>query len=165
MITFNNGKTLDTIGVYGGTMQYQSASRSTLEIRCSTSATTFNELKELYTNPGALSELTISELQSRQKTNEKGELIYLDATTGEDTLVAERNEPAMVLEEVVQSTHLDYTLPVELKLTTINEQDVYCMKLAQMSELEKAQAKQADDIATNEAALIELAEIIAGGIE
>lgn len=165
MITFNNGKKLETVSIHGGTMQYQSASRSTLEIRCSTSVASFEELKAVYTDPDALSEITISEFQSYQKTNENGELVYIDAATGEDTIVAEGNEPAMVLEEVIQSVHLDYTLPVELKLTTINAQDVYCMKIAQMSELEKAQAKQADDIATNEAALIELAEIIAGGNE
>lgn len=129
MITFNNGKILETISILGGTMQYQSASRATLEIRCSTKVVTFDELRALYTDAEALSELTVSE------------------------------------ESVIQSVHLNYTLPVELKLTTVNNTEVYCMKLAQMSNLEIEQAKQADDIATNEAALIELAEIIAGGAE
>lgn len=126
MITFNNGKTLETVSILGGTMQYQSANRSTLEIRCATDVVTFEELKFLYTDADALSELTVSE------------------------------------ENVIQSVHLNYTLPVELKLTTVNNTEVYCMKLAQMSNLEIEQAKQADDIANAEAALIELAEIIAG---
>lgn len=144
MITFKNGTTFETVSINGGTMQYQSATRSTLEIRCSTSVATFEELKSLYTDADALSELTISEIQSRQKTNEDGENLYIDITTREETTIAEGNEPAMVIENVVQSVHLNYTLPVELKLTTINDIEVYCMKFAQMSNLEIEQSKQND---------------------
>lgn len=165
MITFNNGMTLETVSIHGGTMQYQSANRSTLEIRCSTKVTSFEDLKALYTDAEALSELTISEFQTYQKTTEDGELVYIDANSGEETTVVDGNEPAMVVKEVIQSVHLNFTLPVELKLTTVNDMEVYCMKLAQMSALEIAQASQADDIATIEAATIELAEIIAGGTE
>ncbi len=165
MITFNNGKTLETVGIYGGNMQYQSANRSTLEIRCAADSVTFEELKALYTDANALSELTISEEKTYQLTTVGGEPYYIDAAIDELTLTAEGNEPKMVTESVVQSVHLNYTLPVELKLTTIDSVDMYCMKLAQMSALEIAQAKQADDIAVNEAALIELAEMIAGGTE
>ena len=159
MITFKNGKKLDTIAVYGGNMQYQNANRSTLEIRCITSNTTFDELKELYTDVDALSEITISEIQSSQKMDADGKLLYIDSESGEETTIAEGNDPAMLSKEVVQSAHLNYTLPVELKLTTIDDKEVYCMKLAQMSSIEIAQAQQTMDITNIEAALIELAEM------
>ena len=165
MITFNNGTKLETVSINGGTMQFQSANRSTLEIKCSTKVATFDKLKALYTDANALSVLTISKMQSCQRADEEGNPIYIDAATGEDTLVAEGNEPAMVDVEVMQSVHVNFTIPVELKLTTVNDEEVYCMTLAQLSALEITQAKQANDIATNEAALIELAEIIAGGTE
>ena len=159
MITFKNGKKLETIAIYGGSMQYQNANRSTLEIRCSTDTTTFDELKALYTDADALSEMTISEIQSNQKMDQDGNLLYIDSETGEETLTAEGNEPAMLSKEVIQSVHLNYTIPVELKLTTIDDNEVYCMKLAQMSNIEIIQAQQATDITNIEAALIELAEM------
>lgn len=159
MITFKNGNKLETIAIYGGTMQYQNANRSTLEIRCSTATTTFDELKALYTDVDALSEMTISEIQSNQKMDQDGNLLYIDSETGYETTVSEGNKPAMLEREVIQSVHLNYTIPVELKLTTIDDNEVYCMKLAQMSNIEIVQTQQATDITNIEAALIELAEM------
>lgn len=162
MITFNNGTKLETVSINGGTMQFQSANRSTLEIKCSTQVTTFDELKALYIDAEALSVLTISEIQTYQRADEEGNLIFVDATTGEDTLVAEGNEPAIVNVEVEQSTHLNFTIPVELKLTTFNDKEVYCMKLAQMSTLELEQKRQAEELTITQMALMELATITGG---
>ena len=61
------------------------------------------------------------------------------------------------------SVQLDFTLPVSLTLNTLNDIPVVRMKLAQKSALEIEQEKQAQDISDNEAALCELAELIAGG--
>ena len=140
-------------------MQYQNAIRSTLEIRCSTDTTTFDELKALYTDVDALSEMAISEIQSNQKMDQDGNLLYIDSETGYETTVSEGNKPAMLEREIIQSVHLNYTIPVELKLTTIDDNEVYCMKLAQMSNIEIVQTQQATDIINIEAALIELAEM------
>lgn len=63
------------------------------------------------------------------------------------------------------SVQLNFTLPVSLTLSQMDGTDVIHMKLAQKSALELMQEKQAQDIRDNEAALCELAEIIAGGDE
>lgn len=61
------------------------------------------------------------------------------------------------------SVQLDYTLPVSLTLNTLNDTPVVRMKLAQKSALEIEQEKQAQDMDDVNAALCELAELIAGG--
>ena len=59
------------------------------------------------------------------------------------------------------SVHLNYTMPVELKANLLNDVDVVRIKLAQKSALELTQDQQASDIENIEAALIELAEMVA----
>lgn len=89
-------------------------------------------------------------------TLEEAKALYKDsAATSEITIEAEGQT----------SVNLDYTLPVELKLTEMDGTEVIRMKLAQKSALEIMQEKQAVDISNNEAALIELAGLIAGGAE
>lgn len=61
------------------------------------------------------------------------------------------------------SVQLDFTLPVSLTLNTLNDTLVVRMKLAQKSALEIEQEKQAQDMDDVNAALCELAELIAGG--
>ena len=61
------------------------------------------------------------------------------------------------------SVQLDFTLPVSLTLNTLNDTPVVRMKLAQKSALEIEQEKQAQDMDDVNAALCELAELIAGG--
>ena len=136
-ITFSNGRTFNTpLAPIGDTATYQSAHRNTLDIRIPSDVISFEDLcANFYTNTDATKQITVTE--------------YEEATE----------------EITAQSVHLNYTLPMELSFKTVDGVGVYTMRLAQMSALEIAQAKQADDIATNEAALIELAEIIAGGTE
>lgn len=125
MITFANGTILETIAVYGGTMQYQNAQRATLEIVASADVLSLDEAKTLWQKTAATAEMTVT-------------------TDGET------------------SVHLNYTLPVELKLNELDGAEVVRIKLAQQSALELAQEKQAQDIEDANAALCELAEIIGG---
>lgn len=128
MVKFSNGKTLDTIAVYGGTMNYQNAQRKTLEIVCGADAITLDEAKELYKNSAAVSEITVE-------------------SEGET------------------SVHLNFTLPVELKLTEQDGADIIHIKLARKSESEIALEQQAAEINDTQLALMELADMITGGDE
>ena len=66
-------------------------------------------------------------------------------------------------ETTKSSVHINYTLPMALTLDTLNGRQVVHIKLAQKSALELMQEKQAQDMDDVNAALCELAEIIAGG--
>lgn len=66
-------------------------------------------------------------------------------------------------ETTKSSVHINYTLPMALTLDTLNGRQVVHIKLAQKSALELTQEKQAQDMDDVNAALCELAEIIAGG--
>lgn len=128
-ITFKNGTTLETIAVYGGSMQYQSAQRSTLEIVVNADKLTLEDAKKIWQDSDAAEEITI----------------FSDEET---------------------SMKINYTIPVELKLCTLDGADVIKMKLAQKSELEIMQEKQSQDIDDVNAALCELAELcVMGGDE
>lgn len=133
MIKFKNGKQIEQIAVYSGSMTFQNARRETLEFRVAAGNATFDELKELYTNRAALSEIEITETA----VNENGETVI-----------------------TAQSLQLNFTLPVELAMRDIDGVQTWCMKVAQKSELELAQERQAVDINDTQLALIEIANII-----
>ena len=59
MVTFNNGKQIETVAVYGGTETFQSAQRKTLEIVVSSEMLTLDEAKAIWQDSGATSEMTI----------------------------------------------------------------------------------------------------------
>lgn len=61
MVTFANGKTIETIAVIGGRTQFQNAMRETLEIRAARDETSFEELKALYTDSATLSEIEVND--------------------------------------------------------------------------------------------------------
>lgn len=61
MVSFANGKTIETIAVLGGMMSFQSAQRATLEIRTAKDETDFGELKAIYTDSEALSEIEVND--------------------------------------------------------------------------------------------------------
>lgn len=61
MVTFTNGKSIETIAVIGGTTQFQNAQRATLEIRAAYDETNFEELRAIYTDSSALSEIMIND--------------------------------------------------------------------------------------------------------
>lgn len=135
MVKFANGKTIETVAVYGDRMTFQNAYRETLELRISIENATFDELKEIYTDSAALSEIKITETAI----NENGET-----------------------EITAQSLQLNFTLPVELALQDIDGVQMWCMKVAQKSAIELAQEKQAADITDTQLALIEIATMIGG---
>ena len=59
MVTFNNGKQIETVAVYGGTETFQSAQRKTLEIVVSAELLTLDDAKAIWQDSGATSEMTI----------------------------------------------------------------------------------------------------------
>ena len=139
MVKFANGKQVKTIAVYGNNMTFQNAIRKTLELQIAAMNITFDELKELYTDSAALAEIEITETGIVQ--NENGE-----------------NEEKVI----TQSLQLNFTLPVELALREIDGTQTWCMKLAQKSEIELAQERQAEAINDTQLGLIELAAMIGG---
>lgn len=125
MVTFANGRQLETIAVYGSSMSFQNAQRSTLELVVSADKITLDEAKSIWKDAEMTAEITI--------------------TDGNET-----------------SVHLNYTLPVELKANSLDGIDVIRIKLAQKSNIEIAQEKQATDIAACEAAIIDIGELLGG---
>ena len=125
MVTFANGRQLETIAVYGSSMSFQNAQRSTLELVVSADKITLDEAKSIWKDAEMTAEITITE--------------------GNET-----------------SIHLNYTLPVELKANSLDGVDVVRIKLAQKSDIEIAQEKQATDIAACEAAIIDIGELLGG---
>ena len=123
MVTFANGKTLETIAVYGGSMQYQDAQRKTLEIVCAVSALSLDEAKGLWTDAAATSEITVAETITNPVT--------VNTDSGDMTV--------SVKTETVQSVHVNFTLPVELRMDSAGLH----IKLAQKSALESAGRKNA----------------------
>lgn len=133
MVKFANGKTIETIGNYGGHEDFQNANRETLEFRVPFTLVDFDEMYELYTDSAALSEIKIID-----------------------------DDPSSQSEGEVMSLHLNFTLPVKLALEDVDGEQVWCMKVAQKSELELAQEQQAADINDTQLALIEIAAMIGG---
>ena len=134
MITFKNGKAYGTKSILGGTANYQSAERETMDIIIPAENITLEEAKAIWQDPEATSEITIT---------------YKDEVEGQ---AVER-----------AAVHLNFTIPMALTLDTYNGVECVHIRLAQMSALEIAQAKQAQDMDDVNAALCELAELVAGG--
>ena len=134
MITFKNGKAFETKSILGGTANYQSAERETMDIIIPAENITLEEAKAIWQDPEATSEITIT---------------YKEEVEGQ---AVER-----------AAVHLNFTIPMALTLDTYNGVECVHIRLAQMSALEIAQAKQAQDMDDVNAALCELAELVAGG--
>ena len=142
-IIFANGTTIETdFAPIGGTATFQSAYRKTLELRLPVSEISFEEIKALYTDSTAMSEITVTEWGKQEQVDPENpeQTIEVDVIVG-------------------QSLHLNFSLPIELTLKNVDGTDLWCAKMAQKSDLEIAQEKQAADITNIEAALIELAEM------
>lgn len=134
MITFKNGSNYEEIAVYGAKETFQDAQRNTLDIIISAENITLEQAKSLWQDENATSEITID---------------YSETIDGEK------------IEKT--GVHINYTLPMSLALDMLNGQHVVHVKLAQKSAIELMQEKQAQDMDDVNAALCELAEIIAGG--
>lgn len=134
MVTFANGLNFETTVIYAVSADFQGAKRDTLDIAIPADKITLDEAKAIWQNSNATSEITI---------------------TYEE----------LVDEKTVTKTgvHINYTLPMALTLDVLNGEQVVHIKLAQKSALELTQEKQAQDMDDVNAALCELAELIAGG--
>ena len=145
-ITFANGTTTETgFAPIGSTATFQSAYRKTLELRLPASEISFEEIKALYTNSTAMSEITVTEWDKQEQTDPENP----EKTIEVDVIVG-------------QSLHLNFSLPIELTLKNVDGTDLWCAKMAQKSDLEIAQEKQATDIAACEAAIIDIGTLLGG---
>lgn len=145
-ITFANGTTIETgFAPIGGTATFQSAYRKTLELRFPSKAISFEEIKALYTDSMAMSEITVTEWGKQEQ---------IDPENPEQTI-----EVDVV---VGQSLHLNFSIQIELTLKNVDGTDLWCAKMAQKSAVEIAQEKQATDIAACEAAIIDIGELLGG---
>lgn len=145
-ITFANGTKIETdFPPIGGTTTFQSAYRKILELRLPVSEISFEEIKALYTDSTAMSEITVTEWgKQTQKDSENPEqTIEVDVVVG-------------------QSLHLNFSLPMELTFKNVDGTDLWCAKMAQKSDLEITQENQATDIAACEAAIIDIGELLGG---
>ncbi len=61
MVTFNDGRQLETTAVYGGTETYQSAQRKTLELVVSADELTLDEAKAIWQDSAATAEITVED--------------------------------------------------------------------------------------------------------
>lgn len=145
-ITFANGTTIETgFAPIGSTATFQSAYRKTLELRLPVSEISFEEIKALYTDSTAMSEITVTEWGKQEQVD------------------PENPEQAVEVDVVVgQSLHLNFSLPIELTLKNVDGTDLWCAKMAQKSAVEIAQEKQATDIAACEDAIIDIGELLGG---
>lgn len=115
-----------------------------------------------------------SEIYQGQQRKTLAISIAADLITLDEAKALYKNEDALA--EITTTTdgetgvQLNYTIPVELKQHTIRPTEdstleVITIKVAQKSALELAQEQQAADINDTQLALIELADIVAGGTQ
>ena len=107
------------------------------------------------THQGALRSTLDIVIESTKLTFDEAKSIWKDkSSTSEMTLNGDEKE--------ILSVKLNYSLPLSLTLTELNGVEVVRMKLAQKSDVEIAQEKQATDIAACEAAIIDIGELLGG---
>lgn len=146
VLEFADGTVVETpIAPLGGTATHQSAYRKTKEYRIPYDAMTFEEVEALYTNAEAMAKVNLTEYST-------------DTTTNSETGEIEKAEEVIS----AQSQYLNFTMPMELTLKTINDISVWCVKMAQMSDVEIAQAQQAEELAVTQMAVMELAAMAGG---
>lgn len=147
MITFANGKSYEQVSVFGAVQSFQGQLRNTLALKFLATAITLAEATELYKDEDALKEISITETYNEPGLDSEGHTVYIERTRG--------------------SVQLNFTLPVELTLSTdkispTESAEIVTIKLAQKSALELAQERQAVDIAACEAAIIDIGTLLGG---
>lgn len=146
MITFANGKSYEQLSVLGAVQSFQGQLRNTLALKFLATVITLAEATELYKDADALKEISISETYTESGLDSEGNAVDIERTRS--------------------SMQLNFTLPVELTLSTekispTDSAEIITIKLAQKSALELAQEKQAAELAITQMAILELA---AGGV-
>lgn len=130
-ITLSNSKVYNHIGVFVGQANYQGSLRRTLEVRISYDETTFDDLRQNFITEN-LGEIILSS----EKINDSGETI------------------------VNQYQHLNYSLVMGLGVETIDETDMWVIRLAQRTDLEIMQQTQSDDINMLTECVLEMSEFV-----
>lgn len=135
-VTFADGTVVQCArSAFCGTMEHQGQRRKYIEMYFNSDDIALSDLKSIWTNTNMTSEIT-----TKMVTEVDG------------------------VEKITENVHLNMTLPVSLGYSTQSDgTELITMRLAQMSDMEIMQAQQASDITDTQAALIELADIIAGG--
>lgn len=141
VLEFADGTVVNTtMPPLAGTATHQSAYRYTREYRIPYDVMSFEEIETLYTNAEAMAKVNLTEYNTQT-----------DAETGETVDVIS-----------AQSQYLNFTMPMELTLKIINDKKMWCVKMAQMSDVEVTQAQQAEELAVTQMAVMELAAIAGG---
>ena len=147
MITFANGKSYEQVSALGAVQTFQGQLRNTLAMKFRSADITLAEATELYKDAEALKEINIVENYTEMGTDSEGNSVEIERTRS--------------------SVQLNFTLPVELTLSTekispTESAEVVTIKVAQKSALEIAQERQAVDIAACEAAIIDIGTLLGG---
>ena len=147
MVTFANGKSYEQVSVLGAVQTFQGQLRNTLAMKFRSADITLAEATELYKDAEALKEINIVENYTEMGTDSEGNSVEIERTRS--------------------SVQLNFTLPVELTLSTekispTESAEVVTIKVAQKSALEIAQEQQAVDIAVCEEAIMEIGELLGG---
>lgn len=123
MVTFANKKSIETIAVIGGTTQFQNAQRSTLEIRAACDETNFEELRAIYTNSKALSEIEVND-------GNGGQSLQLDFTLPMELSLKDIDGEQLWCMKLAQRSALE--IAQERQAASINETQLALIELAGM---------------------------------
>lgn len=123
MVTFANGKTIETIAVIGGGTQFQSAVRETLEIRAAHDEMSFEELKALYTDSEALSAIEVND-------GSGGQSLQLDFTLPVELSLKDVDGEQLWCMKLAQKSALE--IEQEKQAAEINDTQLALIELAGM---------------------------------
>lgn len=122
MITFNNGKTYETIVILSGKKLYDGTYRNYLEIKFASEVTTFEELRALLSNIAALSEITVTDVNPDGVI--VGQYIHRNYTIGKSVSCKNENDEMIFVIEVAQKTDSEVsieTILAQLSATVSSE--------------------------------------------
>lgn len=122
MVKFKNGVKFDTIAVYGGSMNFQSANRDTLEFRIAEGDADFDSVKAIFCDEDALSEITVIE----------GEVssVHLNYTLPVELALREIDGSSMWCMKLAQKSALEISL--DRQAADINDTQLALIELASL---------------------------------
>ncbi len=123
MVTFANRKSIETIAVIGGTTQFQNAQRATIEIRSARDETNFEELRAIYTDSKALSEIEVND-------GNGGQSLQLDFTLPIELSLKDIDGEQLWCMKLAQRSALE--IAQEKQAASINDTQLALIELAGM---------------------------------
>lgn len=123
MVKFLNRKSIETIAVIGGTTQFQNAQRATLEIRAACDETNFEELRAIYTDSKALSEIEVND-------GNGGQSLQLDFTLPMELSLKDIDGEQLWCMKLAQRSALE--IEQEKQAASINDTQLALIELAGM---------------------------------